>query len=75
MLIPIIIIFIAVALIYPFVRWNHKHGGSSDCAPYQLMDEEEDVKITINGTITFKIEEKPLTPSQKKKRRMNSSKK
>ena len=75
MLIPIIIIFIAVAIIYPFVRWNHKYGGSSDCAPYQLVDEEEDVKITINGTITFKIEEKPLTPSQKKNRRMNSSKK
>lgn len=75
MLVPIIIIFITVAIIYPFVRWNHKHGSSSDCAPFQLMDEEKDVKITISGTIIFKIEEKPLTPSQKKKRRMSYSKK
>lgn len=63
MLIPIVIISAVVALVYPFLRWNHKHGAIPGCGPYQFIDKEEDEKITIQGTITFKEEEKPLTPS------------
>lgn len=68
MLLPIIITSAVTALVYPFLKWNHKNGAPSDLGPYQFVDKEDNEKITINGTITFKEEEKPLTPSQKRRR-------
>lgn len=69
MLVPAIIISAVSACVYPFLKWNHKNGAISDCGPYQFVDKQEEEKITIQGTVTFKEEEeKPLTPSQKRRR-------
>lgn len=72
MLVPIIIIIAVSACVYPFLKWNHKNTEPLDCAPFDMMDDERDIKITISRTITFKIEEnKPLTPSQKMRRNIS----
>lgn len=68
MLVPVVIISAVSACIYPFLKWNHKNTEPLDCAPFEFMGEvEKDTKITINGTITYKEEEKPMTPSQKRR--------
>lgn len=55
------------ALIYPFLRWNHKNKETPDYGPYALMDEDDcDKKITITGTIKYTIkeeQEKNSTPA------------
>lgn len=68
MLVPAIISAVA-ACVYPFLKWNHKHGAPEGYGPYQFADESgNDEKIVINGTITYKEEEeKPMTPSQKRR--------
>lgn len=75
MLVPAIIISAVSACVYPFLKWNHKNTETPDCAPYNLMNDtekEDNKKITISGTITYKIEEdKPLTPSQKMRRNIS----
>lgn len=73
MLVPAIIVAAVSACVYPFVRWNSKNIETPDCDPFEMMGEvEKDVKITISGTITYKIEEdKPLTPSQKMRRNIS----
>lgn len=73
MLVPAIIISAVSACIYPFLKWNHKNTEPLDCAPFEMMGEvKKDIKITISGTITYKIEEdKPLTPSQKMRRNIS----
>lgn len=73
MLIPIIIISATIACIYPFLKWNSKNTEVPDCAPFEFMGEiKKDIKITISGTITYKIkEDKPLTPSQKMRRNIS----
>lgn len=74
MLVPIVIISAVAACVYPFLKWNHKHGAIPGVGPYQFIDSEENRKITINGTITFKEEEKPLSASEKIRRRRASDK-
>lgn len=72
MLVPVIIIIAVCACVYPFLKWNHKNTEPLDCTPFEMMDDERDIKITISRTITFKIEEdKPLTPSQKMRRNIS----
>lgn len=68
MLVPAIISAVA-ACVYPFLKWNHKHGAPEGYGPYQFVDESgNNEKIVINGTITYKEEEeKPMTPSQKRR--------